>query len=84
MFAAALLAVHHLPPDRQRSAGFGFRFLTEPSFGLARAACEGTALSLMVAAADSPQSIVLDRQGVPATTPGAQALCAEFQRMHVW
>jgi methyl-accepting chemotaxis protein len=49
---------------------------------LGRMAREGTELSQMVATVDQPQGIVLDMQGVQATTPGALALRAAFQRMH--
>ena len=49
---------------------------------LARTAREGLELSDMVAAVDQPQGIVLDMQGVQATTPGALALRAAFQRVH--
>jgi len=49
---------------------------------LGRMAREGAELSQMVATVDQPQGIVLDMQGVQATTPGALALRAAFQRMH--
>jgi methyl-accepting chemotaxis protein len=49
---------------------------------MARTAREGAELSQMVAAVDQPQGIVLDMHGVQATTPGALALRAAFQRMH--
>jgi methyl-accepting chemotaxis protein len=49
---------------------------------MARTAREGAELSQMVATVDQPQGIMLDMQGVQATTPGALALRAAFQRMH--
>jgi methyl-accepting chemotaxis protein len=49
---------------------------------MARTAREGAELSQMVATVDQPQGIVLDMHGVQATTPGALALRAAFQRMH--
>jgi methyl-accepting chemotaxis protein len=49
---------------------------------MARTAREGAELSQMVATVDQPQGIVLDMQGVQATTPGALALSAAFQRIH--
>jgi methyl-accepting chemotaxis protein len=49
---------------------------------MARTAREGAELSQIVATVDQPQGIVLDMQGVQATTPGALALRAAFERMH--
>jgi methyl-accepting chemotaxis protein len=49
---------------------------------MARTVREGAELSQIVATVDQPQGIVLDMQGVLATTPVAQTLRAAFQRMH--
>ena len=49
---------------------------------MARTAREGVELANIVATVDQADGIVLDLQGAQATTPGAVALRATFQRMH--